>query len=277
MTLTDCPYCHNTSATEISKDPKTVRCNICGIYRQYPRINKDGQILLIKKFNDKIDVAHHVNLLESSGTTAEIQQLIKIFPDLKPSSRILDVGSAEGSFIAALQRNGFTATGLEPLERLVQLGRKHGLDIYVGRFEHDGIPPALAGRVFDLVCFRESIYYMADLRETFTLLRKMLRRGGGLYIKTHVATSIFYLKNKNYLARYGPTVSGMPTLKALRGILKREGHVIQKAGYFRFNVLHTLGWPYAQSFPGKLAGTALSPIVRTLGKADRLFIFANRL
>ena len=163
------------------------------------------------------------------------------------------------------------------MEKLVQLGRKYGLDIHAGRFEPEGMPPALAGRVFNLICFRESIYYMPDLRETFALLRRMLKRGGGIYIKSHVATSIYYWKHGNYLARYGPTVSGMPTLKALKKILKQEGYKIHKAGYFLFNVLNKLGLPFARSSPGSLIGIALSPIVQAIGKADRMFVFASRL
>jgi len=205
----------------------------------------------------------------------EIQQLIKNF-DLNPRSRILDVGASEGSFIAALQRRGFTATGIEPLKKLVQLGREHGLDIHIGRFEPDGMAPALTRKVFDLICFRESIYYMPDLKETFALLHKMLRRGGGLYIKCHVATSIYYWKNKNYLSRYGLRVSGMPTLNALVGILKKEGYKIRKTGYFPFNVLSTLGCPFSGSYLGRLAGRVLSPIVQGVGKADQIFILAAR-
>lgn len=64
MTLTDCPYCHNTSATEVANNPRIVKCNICSLYRPLPRINKDGQIFLLKKFNDEIDLAERINLLE---------------------------------------------------------------------------------------------------------------------------------------------------------------------------------------------------------------------
>jgi SAM-dependent methyltransferase len=140
------------------------------------------------------------------------------------------------------------------------------------------MPPALAGQTFDLVCFLESIYYLADLREAFDLLRRVLRPGGGLYIKAHVPTSIFYWKNKNYFSRYGHSASGIPTLKAMTKILLREGYQIPKTGYFQFNVLDDLNFPGAHSFLGGIIGCRiLSPIVSCMGKADRMFIMARRL
>lgn len=279
MTLLDCPYCHSTSATEITKNPRVVRCNTCGLYRASPRMSRDGQVLHLKKFNDEINLANWPNPLNhSSYIVHEAQGLKMNFPDTFTSGKILDVGAADGSFLDALRQAGATkAIGLEPVKKLVELGRRAGLNIQEGRFEPDGMPSALVDGTFDTICLRECIYYLPDLREVFDLLRRVLRPGGGLYITCHVPTSIYYWKNGNYFSRYKENVSGMPTLKAITNILIKEGYEIQKAGYLPFNILHILGWPYAWSFLGMIIMGSLFPVVHRIGKADRLYVFARRL
>ena len=279
MTLTDCPYCHTTPATEMAKSPRVVRCNTCGLWRFSPRMNKEGQVAYLEKFNDGIETANQENPLNYwEGNLDEVQELKRNFREMVSDGTILDVGTGEGAFLATLQNAGaFRAIGLEPLEKLAQCGKSAGLDIHVGRFESDGMPPALMGTVFDIVCFRESVYYLPDLRQAFNLLRRILRPGGGLYLHCHVPTSIYYWKNRNYLSRYGPNVSGMPTVKALTNILIKEGYEILKAGYLRRNVLHTLGLPFANLRVGGIIDSALWPVVHRLGKADRAVIFARRL
>ena len=279
MTLTDCPYCHENAATEIAENPKVVRCHTCGLYRLFPRMSREGQISYLKQLNDELDLTDYRSPLDPKKLHIhEVLELKKNFPDISSNSQVLDIGTGEGRFLASLQHFGIMkATGLEPIPRLAELGNNAGLDIHVGRFETDGMPSALARRIFDLVCFQESVYYLTDLRESFDLLRRILRPGGCLYIKCHVPTSILYWKS-NYLRRYGPTVSGMPTLSALTKILLREGYQILKTGYYQFNVLHTLDFPGALSFLGGIIGyRILSPIVSCMGKADRMFILARRL
>jgi len=279
MTLLDCPYCHNTSATEIAQEPRVVRCNTCGLCRASPRMSREGQVLYLKKFNDESNLANWPNPLNYSPYSVHEAQGLKMnFPDAFTGGKILDVGAANGVFLAALKHAGATkAIGLDPMEKLVESGKSKGLDIHVARFEPDGVPAAVADGTFDIICFRESIYYLPDLRETFDLLRQLLRPGGGLYITSHVLTSIYYWKNRDYLSRYGLNVSGMPAGKAIPNILIKEGYEIQKADYPPFNVLHTLGLPFAQSFWGRIIGGSLSPIVCGVGKGDRLYVFARRL
>jgi len=64
MTLKDCPYCHDSvNFTEIAKNPRIVRCNICGLYRLYPRMNRQGQIAMLKYNEEKIEITKWKNKL----------------------------------------------------------------------------------------------------------------------------------------------------------------------------------------------------------------------
>ncbi|MFC2006409.1 class I SAM-dependent methyltransferase [Chloroflexota bacterium] len=234
IVLKDCPYCHDSvNFTEVAENPRTARCNVCGLYRLYPRINCQGQRVMLKKYNDEqLDQANFGEPLEHiKYFRGEIKKLKQVFPSVFPNGRVLDVGCGDGSFLAALKAVGAVATGVEPCEKFSQFGNQHGLDIKHGRFEAEGMPSGLEESSFDLICFRESIYYMPDLHETFDILNTYLRPGGGIYIKCHVATSWYYSLNNDYSSRYSYSVAGMPTRKALTHMLTHEGYRIRKIGY----------------------------------------------
>ena len=238
MVLEDCPYCHDAvNYTQIAENPSTVRCNVCGLYRLYPRMNCQGQIAMLKKYNDELDTANYGEPSTSLKLAQwEISQLKQVFPSVFPGGRVLDVGSGACYFAAGLKEAGAVVTGIEPCEKLTEFGNRHGLDIRNGRFEPGGIPSDLKESSFDLICFRESIYYMPDLRETFKLLDTYLRAGGGIYMKCSVVTSWYYLRHNNYSSRYGYYAAGMPSKKSLTYILNHEGYRIRKTLYHYLSV-----------------------------------------
>jgi SAM-dependent methyltransferase len=236
MTLKDCPYCHDsTNFTEIAKNPQTVRCNMCGLYRLYLRISRQGQIVMFKKYNEeKRDVTEWRQKLDDiKEFSQEIKRLKRFFPSVFQNGRVLDVGSAEGAFVAALKQASANPVGIEPKKDLVELGKQYGLDLHVGRFDVDGIPSDLMMKhSFDLICFRGSIYYLPDLREVFDLIATYLKPRGGIYIDTPVATSLCFLLNKDYSSILGLPVSFVPTKKSLAYILNHEGFTIQDISYY---------------------------------------------
>ena len=229
MTVTDCPYCHNTDAEKIADTPHTVRCKMCGLYRLFPRMTRDGQIAFVDYHYGALDIREWGNPLERAAQSKwEIGKLSEFFPSVfQDRADVLDVGCGEGGFVAALQQAGAFADGLEPQQRLVLVGREHGLSLHKGRFEANEMPEELRGRTFDLICFRESIYYMPDLQEAFGLLRAYLKPGGRIYVKSHVGTSAYYKLNRDFAKRYSICVAAIPTRVALSRILEREGYHVR--------------------------------------------------
>lgn len=240
MLLYDCPYCHVSNHTVISDSPNVVRCNICGLYRLYPRMTRQGQIAMLKKYNDEnasfaipgeLPSARYKPFPPDIRLRWEVRKLKQVFPSVFPNGRVLDVGTDRGYFLAALEEAGAIATGIEPIEKLVESGRQHKLDVRCGRFEPSGMPPDIEKSSFDLICFRGAILFTPDWRETFDLIKTLLRPGGGIYLKEHIATSSYY-QNHSYTSRYSYYVSGMPTKESLLYILKREGFTIRKTSHY---------------------------------------------
>jgi hypothetical protein len=102
MTLTDCPYCHENAATEIVRNPRVVRCHTCGLYRFFPRINREGQISYLKPCNDELDLTDCGSPLDPQKLHIyEVLKLKKNFPDISSNSQVLDIGTGEGRFLAS--------------------------------------------------------------------------------------------------------------------------------------------------------------------------------
>lgn len=190
-----------------------------------------------------------------------------------PGTKALDVGSAEGTWLAALERAGLEAWGLEPDPELCALASGRGLHMLPGYFSRAGLPPELAAKRYDLVSFRESIYYMSDLKETFALLRELLLPGGRLYLKCALADSPFFDSCRDYSARYGRFAQFMPNLDALKSLLAREGFSVADWRYMEWPALDALGGSPPARAVRRLAARLLakSPVPR----ADRCAVVAR--
>lgn len=265
-----CRYCGAELPAPLeSYQPPVAACGRCGLYwlMQPPG---DGGKPAAPPTSGSPDPTE-----PNRETEAELLKLRGSLPDFPPGASVLDVGSADGAWLASLARSGYAAHGIEPSERLVEVGRARGIDgLHAGRFDAKGIPPALRDRTFDLISFRESLYYMSDLGACFELVRKLLNPHGKLYIKSHVADSAYYGECRDYTSRYGSHVQAMPTLRAMEFVLNREGFRLRHWRNLEFTYLNDLG----SSVPARAirkAGARLLARARS-AQADRIAVVAEK-
>ena len=142
----------------------------------------------------------------------------------------LDIGANNGDFLRVLNATGFQSVGIEPQAPLVKIAVDSGLDVVCGSFP-EGVPEALDGRTFDLIAFNEVICYFTDLNLAFSETRKLLKPGGHVLVKAHLATSAYYRTEKQSLfKRFGDNVQSMPTFASLHYWLAHSGFdVVAKA------------------------------------------------
>ena len=119
------------------------------------------------------------------GLVAEIERL----PGLTKASPIFEVGSNDGTFLAALRERGFTKQlGLEPALDAVTAARKRGVETV-----HAYFTPAEARKLAasfgqcDLFITRQVLEHVKNLREYAEAMRMMLRPGAHVEIgRAHV-------------------------------------------------------------------------------------------
>lgn len=216
-----------------------------------------------------------IPMKQTSQMENEINNLREIFPF---THDVLDIGTGNGEFLTQLEHYDFNAVGIDKNEQCVDYGQKAGCKIYLARFPD--IPDGLSKMSFDLVTFRESIYYL-PMPEVFGYLRKALRPNGGIYIKSHLETSIYHsrftqrgFRDRNVYLRKRFHDAWLPTLDNLTEHLEANGYQVLCKGYFLENIAETLHLPMSSTI-GKCS-MAGSLLINLLGRGDDCFIYARK-
>ncbi len=108
------------------------------------------------------------------------------FIDLAAGARILDVGAAQGVYVAELRRRGYDATGVDPSPEAVGAAREiastteHQTHVVLGSAES---LPFEAG-AFDLVTAFSVLEHVGELDAAFAEAARVLRPGGAFYFYT---------------------------------------------------------------------------------------------
>ena len=172
-----CPWCGHEEATYEytgSYDCKVVRCKSCNIVYATKVLNIDGLAKYWKNYESEI----HCVSEESNAKRAKMYQLEYDFiaKNLKPKSKILDIGCADGSFLDYFAKGGYECYGVEYGEEAAQKASKK-YKVYVGDFHKLDID-----QKFDLVIFRGTIQYLLEPKEYFKKAASLLNEDGLIYI-----------------------------------------------------------------------------------------------
>jgi SAM-dependent methyltransferase len=151
-----------------------LRCRSCGLGYLNPRPSRAaiGHYYPDRYYRHRDDVSQRGRL------TAQARYLADL-----PPGRMLDIGCAEGDFLAMMQGRGWTVVGVEPFSQTA-----------VGKsFEvvADLRDPQLEANSFDAITAWSVIEHMHDPMEAFTRARELLRPNGRVVIHVPNLRSIF--------------------------------------------------------------------------------------
>ncbi|HET9029942.1 MAG TPA: class I SAM-dependent methyltransferase [Candidatus Aquilonibacter sp.] len=124
-------------------------------------------------------------------TSYEQQHARKVLSRLAPfhtlrGIRILDIGSAQGLFVAACKELGYDAIGVEPLagarDVAASLTAERGDDVVILNGTAESLPVHSAS--FDVVHAKSVIEHVDDPRKAFSEAYRVLRSGGIFWFNT---------------------------------------------------------------------------------------------
>lgn len=181
-----CKLCGSTEVTTIAhrsrsgRPMRSVACTGCGLVWADPRphevrqfYEEDYRLAYKNTFQPR---AKHVL---RAGRVA-LDRLERIRAVLRPSSRVLDVGSGGGEFAYLLRTLGHEVTGVEPNRGYAGFSREqYGLDVRVGFIDEVELPAAS----FDLITIWHVLEHTADPYAVLRQLRAALRPGGRLVVE----------------------------------------------------------------------------------------------
>lgn len=190
-----CPLCDTTKATELYRERGNlgiVRCDSCDLIYVSPRAKGSSE-----NYHGDPAVYFEEARLIFSGKKAhhrdrnyewEIDEIKK----LKPSGRLLDIGTNMGFFLRKCVSAGFQGEGVEPSPALAKIARENfGLKITNSYFEAAGFAPSS----FDVITMIDVFEHVSNPRELLGAARQVLADDGLLTIKVPNG-NYNYLKQK---------------------------------------------------------------------------------
>jgi ubiquinone/menaquinone biosynthesis C-methylase UbiE len=98
---------------------------------------------------------------------------------IKTKGKLLDVGTAGGSFLAVAKRNGWQVNGIEPNKWLCKWCKKHyGITIKQGTLEKN----LFEKNSFDLVTLWDVLEHVSNPTDTLKRVNKLLKKNGALVV-----------------------------------------------------------------------------------------------
>ena len=156
-------------------------CDACGLLYT-PIRHPEPESLLFGANLDTLRVLHRPIV---AGThrhyrARNFEQYLEIIEPRARGRRLLDVGCAQGFFLATARRRGWEAMGIEPSRPMAEFAtRELGLDVVHGRLDQVD----LGARQWDVITFTDSLEYFAEpLRDIAKVLRH-LAPGGLIFAK----------------------------------------------------------------------------------------------
>jgi len=149
-------------------------------------------------------------------------QLISELSGLRKESRILEVGSNDGSFLEVLRKEGYRKLlGVEPAEDAVEAARKRGVETTRAYFNRKSAGELVTSfGQCDLFVARQVLEHVTDLQEFGIAMQSILRPGG--YVLVEVPNFGFSQAAPDYSAIWEEHVNHF-TLETLHKFFDRVG------------------------------------------------------
>ncbi|TET64333.1 MAG: class I SAM-dependent methyltransferase [Candidatus Stahlbacteria bacterium] len=237
-----CNICNSTSEEIISKTGigNIVRCKKCGLLYRNPRLSD----------RDEIDKYKHQIYDESYGLIEDKSKkeiFVSILNNLEHyKGKILDIGCADGYFLALARERGWEPYGIEISDFLLRKARESLGSKYVF-----GVPLKMADfppNYFDVISMWDVLDHLMDPLGELMEIRRILKKKGLLIIRVrniafHILVNKLFKKNLFGIIK-------KPTIFHLYGFNNKNIKVLlEKANLSKLKIGNsklTSGDPYSQ-------------------------------
>ncbi len=152
---------------------QVVKCNNCKLIYINPRIRPD---LVVKGYSLGEDPDF---VSQARGREITFVKSLKLIEKYAKKGRVLDVGTAGGSFLHVAKKRGWEVYGVEPSKWLCDWGKQnYGIDIkpgtiYDGKFEDD---------FFDMVSLWDVLEHVPNPKKELLEINRVLKKDGVLVV-----------------------------------------------------------------------------------------------
>lgn len=161
------------SSSKVISNDRIVKCRNCGLEYVNPRLNPE---IILKGYSEGTDEAF---VSQAKGRELTFSKSMKLIEKYSKKGKILDIGTAGGSFLHAAKIRGWDVYGVEPNKWLCKWGNKnYGIDIKQGDIFSNKFP----SNFFDVVTLWDVLEHVSDPMKVLKECNRILKRGGLLVI-----------------------------------------------------------------------------------------------
>lgn len=202
-----CNICGSDDSLAIFVDPPLsgrrgkgiVRCAHCGlVYRNFSASRTD----LFEQYEERqID---HLSEDWVQGRKKVFESYLDTLTTFRKHNRILDIGAGHGYFLASCQQMGWECHGIEPSKQCRSFAeQKFGIRHMSSALELT----EYENNFFDVITFWNVLDQLPDPKETLLQVRRLLRVGGAVLIRSPNAS--FHVSTKRLFAWGGRLIPGL--------------------------------------------------------------------
>lgn len=153
---------------------RLVRCRECGLQYLNPRLRQD---LILEGYSNGTDETF---VLQARSREHTFKKQLKIIEKFMPQKgRVLDIGTAGGSFPGVASKHGWEVSACEPNRWLAEWGSKrYGIDIHAGTIFTMGLKDAS----FDVVTLWDVLEHTSNPKSVLKECYRVLRPNGLLIV-----------------------------------------------------------------------------------------------
>ena len=242
--VASCPVCGETQTTvrlerQVREVPlRFVACSRCGLLFQNPRPSREtleryfSSTAFIKDERDEVDLNdtlgyyNYFNWDTSYRKTARLRlRWVRRF--VPPPAKLLEVGTATGSFLAEAKHAGYDVRGLDLSTLFATYARsQNGLVIDNGFIEDFPLPPS----AYDVVCYFGGIACSYDPLKALKNIRRALKPAGIFIFNATRIDTLVGLLTRDHFPEYNHASLVVHTRRSIQELLSRTGFDVVQAG-----------------------------------------------
>lgn len=241
-----CNLCGSTQFTPlvigepVEKTGTNVICQTCGLICHSPVMTaQQMKDFYAREYSGEYSASEAISRELAQTRIAQLQKYL----DLKDASPALEIGCAQGEFLAELNKLGVDATGVEPSEAMVALGKK-SYDVEILNGIYDDLPEKEDH--YGLINLFHVLEHVADPLATLKRIRREIRDDGTLFLEV---PTLGDCQLAIIFKTIHPTTFVRSTLEAMLTIAGFEPLMVDEKGYHLRVVARPVEPEAVTSFP----------------------------
>ncbi|MDD5133548.1 MAG: class I SAM-dependent methyltransferase [Candidatus Nanoarchaeia archaeon] len=181
------------SSSNVIGNEQIVQCKKCGLKFVNPRLTDDEIVKGYSEGSDEMFVS------QAKGRELTFKKSLKLINKNATKGKILDIGTAGGSFLKVAKENGWQVEGIEPNKWLCEWGLKnYGIPIKPGTiFDKKN---RFNDNEFEAVTLWDVLEHVTDPKKTLTEISRILKPRGLLVVNyPDIGSSVSRLMGKRWI------------------------------------------------------------------------------